>query len=215
MGQVLFSLARRGRVELVGEYIEQLAPSYQAQALQGFRQVAGDDPTVRPVLAKIWPTVVSRLHRVLLHNDRWTDAHAELVPSVFVDAYSMSQPDAWNEASANWIDPRAVEASLVQWSETAAGCGKCAGALGSFMFTADADWLREVGLPLLSELVATVATDALKDRSAAWLADIPNEPRLADALRGNEHLLAIVDRYAQADDYYALMARAALDPGNG
>lgn len=215
MGQVLFSLVRRGRVELVGGYIEQLAPSYQAQALQGFRQVAGDDPTLRPVLGEIWPRVVSRLHRVLLHDDRWTDAHAELVPSVFVDAYSMSQPDAWNEASANWVDPRAVEASLVEWCETAAGCGKCTGALGSFMFTADADWLRDVGLPLLSELVATVATDALKDRSAAWLADIPNEPRLADALRGNEHLLAIVDRYAQADDYYALMARAALDPGNG
>ena len=214
LGQALFSLLRTHRVELVGAYIEQLAPNFQAQALRGIRQVAGDDPALRQVLGEIWPDVISRLDRVLTHGDRWADAHAELVPTVAVDSYSMTQPDAWNEATANWINPRAVEASLFQWTQGAAGCGKCAGALGSFMLSADPDWLRETGLPLLCELLTTVSTDALKDRSAAWLADVPNDPRLADALIGNERLLAIIDRYVQADDQYALMARELLEPGS-
>ena len=214
IGQALFGLVRANRLELVGSYIEQLDANFQAQALRGMRQVAGDDPAMRPALGEIWPSVISRLDGVLTHDDRWSDAHAELVPCVAVDPYSLSQPDAWNEATANWIDPRSVEVTLAQWAQSAAGCGKCAGALGSFMFSADPDWLRATGLPLLSGLLGTISTHALKERSAAWLADIPNDPRLATALIGNEHLLAIIDRYVQADDYYALMARARMDPGN-
>lgn len=214
LGQALFSLLRVNRADLVGGYIEQLAPSFQAQALRGTRQVAGDDPTMRQVLGEIWPSVISRLDDVLGHDDRWSDAHAELVPAVAVDSYSMTQSDAWNEATANWIDPRAVEDSLLHWTRSAAGCGKCAGALGSFMLSADPDWLRETGLPLLCDLLATVSTDSLKERAAAWLADVPNDQRLAAALIGNEHLLAVIDRYVQADDPYALMARARMDPGS-
>ena len=77
----------------MGAYIEQLAPNFQAQALRGIRQVAGDDPALRQVLGEIWPDVISRLDRVLTHGDRWADAHAELVPTVAVDSYSMTQPD--------------------------------------------------------------------------------------------------------------------------
>jgi hypothetical protein len=213
IGRVLFALANDGHIDRVATYIHRLTPSYQARALRGMRQVAGDNPDMRPGLERLWPDVMSQLDGTLTHDDRWSDVQAELVPSVAVNPYSVSQSDAWNEAIANWIDPRSVEAQLVPWTQRASGCGNCAGALGSFMLSSDPAWLRETGLPLMSELIRTVTTDGLKDRPAAWLADIPNDTRLAGELVGNEHLLSVIDRYVQADDYYAQIARERMDPG--
>jgi hypothetical protein len=211
VGGVLMDVAREGNVERVARYIRELPATAQSQALQGMRQVAGDDAQSRPRLAAVWPALMAELAGDLSHDDRWVDAHSELVPNVKVDPYSMNSGDAWNEATAAWINPRSVEAELATWAADAKGCGKCAGALGSFMLSSDPPWVRSTGLPMLAELVASVEVSRLHDREAAWLADLPNDGRLARELAGDGNLLAIIDRYVQADDYHALVARQKMD----
>jgi hypothetical protein len=213
VGDALFALSLNGRTDRVAAYIQRLAPNYQCQALRGIRQVAGDHANFRPRLEEIWPGVMQQLDGVLAHADRLSDPHAELVPNVAVDSYTLSNASNWNDATSNWINPRSVESALAEWALNARGCGHCAAALGSFLLTADTQWLVATGVPLLHELVSTVEVEHLRDRAASWLADLPDMPVLSNALRGNAQFLAIVDRYVQADDFGAMIARRRMDPG--
>jgi hypothetical protein len=207
VGASLLAMCVRHSADKVAEYVLSLPPTQQYEALSGIRQAAGEDPEKRPDLAARWPNLMRTLSGRLPHEDRLTDPHAELIPVVRTDPYSFSSGEAFNEASANWIDPRSIDGVLPRWASSAAGCGKCARALGAFLLSSDVDWIESTGLPTLRVLVESCSSESLAAGGAPWLEDLANDSLRSATLNSNPDLLAILDCYVDADDGHAIVAR--------
>ena len=125
VGASLLAICVQHAVDKVSEYVLSLPPTQQYAALSGIRQSAGDKPERRFDLAAAWPALMRALSGELAHDDRWADPHAELIPVVRTDPYSLSNGPSFDEASTNWIDPRSIDEALPLWASSAVGCGKC------------------------------------------------------------------------------------------
>lgn len=175
------------------------------------RQAAGDDPTRRADLAVVWHELMQALTDHLSHNDRWADPHSELIPVVRTDPFSLTSGQAFSDASADWIDGNTIDPALELWASNAHGCGKCARSMGSFLLSCGLEWTTATGLPTLRTIVESCAAASLQEGTAPWLADLANDSFRSGALRANPDLLAILDRYVEADDGYAVLARDMLE----